>query len=942
MKITFQNQTVNTMETADGLKRASVGGTARSTAGQRSSVHYEAGTAFAEVDNGKGKSVLQLQQEAAVTDVGIRQDYMTLMSNTMSEEDYARLQEEGFDFGSMDPGEAVTIVDRIKAELARSGKKIVGYTDDIDMETLAAALGSQTLARTVADSFREADLPLTEENLSALAQAWSMSEGLKEPGEGSLRYLIDNGLEPDIRNLYMAQSCGAAAGNAGLPAYYAEEIQGYYTKSGQNETDSGFAGQIDRVIQRAGMQPDEESRQDAAWLLENGLPLTEENLQKLGELKDIVFPITAEDFGRAAALAVEQGKSPVQAKPAGNEEGIYEKAVRWEAYYQGEEIWEACEGNVTARRQLEEIRLRMTAETNVKLLKSGFSIDTSSMEALIDALKLAERELAEQYFPEAGDALEKYADYRTAEHVIKELPALPAQVIGSFAGRQDGGTLETFHAEGKSLQAAYRKAGESYETLMTEPRRDLGDHIQKAFANVDDILEDLELALTEENRRAARILGYNRMEMTVENLEKVREADGQVKQIIEKLTPAAVLKLIRDGVNPLEKSFDELENYFETLPEDYRKASESYSRFLYGLERNQEITEKERESYIGIFRLVRQIEKTDGAAVGALVNSQAELHFSNLLSAVRSGKAKRLDTKIGDEAGALSRLLQDGGSISEQISRAFTERVGEAVREVSYDGAAQEAYNSEQLARYREALASADSECTAMLQRGEIPAGADHLLAAAALLSGEEELFGEKSVNREKEVLWERLDSPEEFVRLYADALSEARETVETETFGNLESSVDVRHMQLKHKQLTIAGGLVKEQEFFLPVEIGGQTARVHLRLAHASDGAGMVEISILTGTRKGLCAELGFSDGRLNGILKNRAEEVMETEKTADIFKQEAGESWTLGNISVVTTDVRAAAGRGMDAGTENRELYRVAKVFLHAVQQGEMTDEN
>lgn len=938
MKITFQNQSVNTMETADGLKKSSAEKTAGSTPGRTLSVHYEAGTASAEVDNGKGKSVLQLQQEASVTDVGIRQDYMTLMSNTMSEADYAKLQEEGFDFGSMDPEEAVTIVDRIKAELARSGKKIVGYTDDIDMETLAAALGSQTLARTVADSFREADLPLTEENLSALAQAWSMAEGLKTPSDGSIRYLMDNGLDADIRNLYMAENCGAAAGNAGIPAYYAEEIQGYYTKTGQSGTDSGLAEQIDRVILRAGMQPGEESRQAASWLLENGLPLTEENLQKLDELRDISFPVSEEDFGRAAAVAVGQGKSPLHADLTGKEESIYEKAVRWETYYQSEEVWKACEGNVTARRQLEEIRLRMTAETNVKLLKSGFSIDTSSMEALVDALRQAEKELAAQYFPGAADAAEKYDCYRTAERTIRELPGLPVQAVGPFAESQDSETLAAFHAEGKSLQSAYRKAGQSYEALMTEPRKDLGDHIQKAFANVDDILEDLGQELSEENRRAARILGYNRMEMNVQNLEKVREADGQVRQVIEKLTPAAVLKLIRDGVNPLEKSFGELNEYFDTLLEEYRETSESYSRFLYGLECNREITAKERESYIGICRLVRQIEKTDGAAAGALVNSQAELQFSNLLSAVRSGRAKRSDVRIGEDVGAIAELLRSGTDIPEQISRAFTE----AVTELSYSESAEAAYNKEQLAGYREAVALADSECTAMLQRGEIPAGADNLLAAAALLGDEEELFGEKSSGQRFGKLRECLDRPEEFAERYAKELSKEQETVETETFASAESSVDVRHMQLKHKQLTIAGGLAQKQEFFLPLEIDGRTARVHLRFAHASDEGGMVEISILSGARKGLCTELWFSDGRLNGILKNRTGEVMETEKTADIFRQEAGESWTVGNISVVTTDVRAAAGRGMDAGTENRELYRVAKVFLHAVQQGEMTDEN
>ena len=44
---------------------------------------------------------------------------------------------------------------------------------------------------------------------------------------------------------------------------------------------------------------------------------------------------------------------------------------------------------------------------------------------------------------------------------------------------------------------------------MTAPRSDMGDSIKKAFSNVDDILQDLQLDTSETNRRAVRILAYN-------------------------------------------------------------------------------------------------------------------------------------------------------------------------------------------------------------------------------------------------------------------------------------------------------------------------------------------------------------------------------------------------------------------------------------------------
>ena len=73
------------------------------------------------------------------------------------------------------------------------------------------------------------------------------------------------------------------------------------------------------------------------------------------------------------------------------------------------------------------------------------------------------------------------------------------------------------------MQKAYEEAGERYETLMTAPRSDLGDSIRKAFSNVDDILTDMSLEKTSENQRAVRILAYNSMEITPENIEKLEE-----------------------------------------------------------------------------------------------------------------------------------------------------------------------------------------------------------------------------------------------------------------------------------------------------------------------------------------------------------------------------------------------------------------------------------
>ncbi len=951
----------------------------------------------------KGKSLIELQQEAENLNVAVQQDYMTVMSHTMSEKDYAKLQEEGFHFESMDPEEAVSIVDRIKAELARAGKHIAGYTDDIDMDTLAAAVGSEALAAALAQSFQQADIPLTEENLNDVVQAWNMAAELRPLEEGITGYLIDNEMKAEIWNLYVAQNSGAGSGASGAPRYYAEEIQGYYSQSAGVPEDADLAAQIDKVLLQSGREADEENRRAAQWLLEKGYPLTEENLDRLEELGKLEIPVTETAFADAAAAAVAEGKKPIHGDLAGDGGNLYERAAELADYYQGSEILEKYAGDITARRQLEEIRLRMTAEINVKLLKSGFSIDTAPMEELVEALKRAEAEVAKQYFPEDAEAVEKYRSFTRTSSMVSEIPGLPAQVLGTFAEGQATATLEEFHGEGKALQDTYRKAQEGYETLMTAPRGDLGDSIRKAFANVDDILRDLDLALTEENRRAARILGYNRMEMTVENIEAVRAADDQVRNVVEKMTPAAVLKMIRDGVNPLEKSFAELEDYFEKLPEDYKEASDSYSRFLYGLERNHAVTEEERDGYIGIYRLIRQIEKSDGAAVGALVNTQAELHFSNLLTAVRSGKVKSLDQRITDELGAVTELIRKGESISDQIARGFAGKAEEILTEVSYSREAEEEYNRILLEEIRK-TAQAEGDSVALLQRGELTTSAENLMAAQALLHGTEDLYGAAGVRKgvpqqgaamqgaagtagtagvagtpapagaagteasgaatglpgtaamavpqdtaeaadngviRSLELWQKLEEKDSFRTAYAEMAEEAAAAAEEATFEGADTSLDVRRMQLIHKQLTIVSHLARQEEYMVPMYIGDTLSRVHLTFDRSGAGKNMVQINARLDGGESLEASLSLENGTVHGIFTGKTEEeVMKWQGVADTFREEASQSWTVGDLNIVTADRTVpgtnAAKDNSAERTDNAELYRVAKVFLHALGKG------
>lgn len=569
-----------------------------------------------------------------------------------------------------------------------------------------------------------------------------------------------------------------------------------------------------------------------------------------------------------------------------------------------------------------------------------------------------------EIFPSESQAVMKYETYTQAVQVASELPGLPAGVLGPYSLEQNAATetVSDFHKEGAAMQKAYEEAGERYETLMTAPRSDLGDSIRKAFSNVDDILTDVSLEKTSENQRAVRILAYNSMEITPENIEKVKEADRQVSAVVDRLTPKNVLQMIRDGVNPLEKTFDELESYFSQNPESYEEEVEDYSRFLYQLERKKDVTEEERKAYIGIYRMVHQVEREDGAAVGAVVNTGAELQFSTLLTAARSRRASHMDWKVSEDTGLTQEIHLSENNISEQIRMGMAKEV---LTEVSDDGESRAAYDREGLQQMREA-GNTTLEAAELLQRGEVPVSASNLLAAQALMDDPAEMFGNlrryrEKYRQEKEVsqtvtdtgevpvgtetseLWEQLDQ-QNFAEDYRSMLQNTAEDVETMSLEQADEHLDVKQLQLVHKQLRLAESLQAKQEYFLPMYLGEQLAGVHLTLQQRAGAVGAVEIRVNAGDME-LEAHLQVKGDIIDGYLVgNTPEEVTKLEKTSDIFLEriqtDTSADWKAEKLPIVSSRdmTRMVAGETKNADTiesriDTKQLYRLAKGFLQAV---------
>ena len=721
-------------------------------------------------------------------DATARKNQMAVLSHTTSAEDYQKMQEQGFSLDATTGNTIVTVTDKIKMQIAKAGGDISCFGDDLSAAEIEEMTGNVALASQIEAALKKADLPVTERNVKSCMEAYYLADTLGPLSESGMKYLINNEMEPTLENFYKAAYSGS--GN-----YAAPVVDNNYF---------GMQTQIETLIKQAGFPVNEQTLSDCSWLLSNDMVLTTDSLTYLEDLKAYTGEKTGEELIKALVSALAEGKTPNEAmmlpgysniERAQNAVSVIENTTDADLQYlidKGHELTisnlkmasvqekDATSFNnnelqfLTAKRQLEETRLVMTVEANYSLLKRGVSIDIKPLVELVEALKNEENLYYENLLKGQGVEYTEstVSVFSETTEKLTAIQTVPAYVLGMQ--NVEISTIRGVYDNGMALKAAMEKANESYETLMTVPRRDMGDSYEKAFRNVDDILVDLNLELSEENRRAVRILAYNQLEINEQAVLEMKAADEEVQRVFKNLTPGAILEMLRRGENPLEMEFSQLNRIVEEIKRDMdTNDSERFSEFLWKLEKNNAISQEERTSFIGIYRLIHQVEQTDGAAIGALVNQGADLTLKNLLTAVRSAnKQKNMNIAIDESYGERTQAKGYENSITDQIMAAYQgnclkdvkdsltpgklsalakvqpnwmemtpEQLARALSEV--DGDEQElemAYAKEQLEGLRQ-CAETSEEVYRLLERYDIPNSVQNVLAMEALVSDRNQLF---------------------------------------------------------------------------------------------------------------------------------------------------------------------------------------------------------
>ena len=880
------------------------------------------------------KSFDEIKAKASMKNVSLDNNAFAVMATSMSADDVAKMADEGFSPSEMTDFETVTVLDKIKATLVKSGVNIDGFTDDLSKEEIEQIAGSSAYANAIEAALKETALPATLENVTEISEALNVSKELTIPSDDAKKYMINNCPEPTVNNFYIANHSSSADTSANRASYYMDET-GYVGKNPTDADIESLSPQIEKIISDAGLSVNEQTINEAKWLINKDIPLTKENLTNLENLESVSFPLDTETVALSAASALAEGKNAKDGLLS-DPESIHIKAAKF--------VESLNFDDVAKRRILEETRLILTLEASVSLLKKGINLDTKDLEKLVDDLKQAEKESYAPFLMENDEVdIKKYDDeltlkldvFKQTVIAIEHVKTAPLSVVGDVAFSEKTPTLNEVAELSNKAKSEFSKAERSYETMMTMPRYDMGDSIKKAFRNVDDILEDLEIEATRLNEKAVRILGYSGMEITEANIEKAVKAEVAVENVITHMTPARTLKMIRDGFNPLDTDIYELSN--ELLSEDEDTGNTKYTEFLYKLEKSSEITESEKSAFIGLYRLFRKIEKSDGKLVGDVIKADERLTLSNIISASRSDRQVGTDIKIDDSFGALEKLITHGESITDQILQGFK------TKELNKQYAKEEANEIRNIITKEEAIVRA-------LENADSPKSPINMAAANMLLNSRGTIFKgllkgldeeEKDVfDKEISELADSFDD-EDSVKNAINSFTEKTQEIIKNKAQIADKYIDVKSLKLLNKQLSIINKMADSRTYEVPVIINGSYTSINLKIVNDTENAGKVKAYFETEETGRVSAEFDLRDGKVSGIIttENSFFEGVIKERE-DSFKEEfKGAGVEISSMYYVNKRGISVKGNYTDENDVStpatKQLYSVAKAIIKAVQK-------
>lgn len=891
----------------------------------------------------------------------------------LSGADAVKLDEDGFNLTDATPDDMVNIIEKIKIELAMHSDDYVNYGTAVSKDKIESVTGSAATAASVESRMQGADIAVNDESVAEVKSTLEKSGELKPLSENTKNYMVANDIEPSIAGIYQAQASTSSSISADGVTI------GRYANAISDADFEALRPGIEKIIASAGLEVNDKTLADARAFIDAQIPVTKENLEYKAQLDAIdIEKIQADSdemlnkildnmrLGGKAENTLVTGSPIDDIRTALDTINRAEYADAANVVSKGETFTIASlkleidarsfsieysaasvsTGNSEVRNQASDVqqaadkaydtlvtaRVLMSANASVYLVKNNISILTTPIDELNSMLM--EYEQADGMYEEAQIA---YTDVLEARKTLNEIVRNPARVFASM----------------------FDKMNETYEAVGTQIRGDLGDSLKKAVqGSADDIIKELGLEGTDEDKEAIKVLAANNMDMTKENVETVKSVNAMINNLIKNMKPETVLNMIKDGVNPMNASIEEVNEY---LTEANDKASkdneEKFSKFLYKLDRTNGITKEQRKQFIGIYQMMNIFTRDAGVAAGALIKQGAEVTMNNLMTAYNSRKHYDMDAVIDENTGMAevsgianyysALFMANGGlvtpntlknvdnssGIGEQSVEMFIEQL-----EDNYDAAAEEQYYEEYL-KEQQAAVQAGADILRQIRNADTEINSGNIQAVKAFLESGQfpDIRGIKTTRDYARDSIEKIGHKEKLSLMYEEMKDETEEELQEvlSKAGDLDTQIDVNYegfldLRLKDRTIGYIKNLALRHDYRIPyITDSGSTGMLKLTLVQDDDNKGRISVNMLSSVLGKVSVEAKADRDSLGMYIVSDTAVSDEGSQFLDDMEESLKEAFGFKNVTVNTTkssDVPYVTYEAAKDSVATDKLYEIA----------------
>ncbi len=347
------------------------------------------------------------------------------------------------------------------------------------------------------------------------------------------------------------------------------------------------------------------------------------------------------------------------------------------------------ESYVKAHRMIEEIRLKMTIEAAVRLESSGLKIDIEPLERVVEGLRRDELKLSMTQTNQSvdiegqvdsdvditnlKDTLQslKFAEIKSDDLVAKLIKSNQSLSLKKLEMVQKDEQLETVKVQVKDY--ILKNAKGSYEQAETRVRPDLGDKVEKTFKQIEPLLIELKMPVSDSNVKAVEILARNEMPISKENILDIQVAHEKIEFVIQKLKPMVAVKMIQSGINPIELEVDEIIEFIKAFEIELGETDiEKVGKLILDLFENNQLPKEQKDSIMGIYRTFDTVLRSKGSATGFIVKNELPLNMNQLFEAAKfirktKGVKPSISVDVDESFGKLEALVNSEKSIQEMV-----------------------------------------------------------------------------------------------------------------------------------------------------------------------------------------------------------------------------------------------------------------------------------